>query len=69
MSDDPYNLRRMEIDNLYRWTVDRSNSPSQQLAGREEIQRRNVKPESVRSWIAVGISVVALVVAGLALFN
>ena len=69
MSDDPHNLRRMEIDNLYRWTVDPSNSPSQQLAGREEIQRRNVKPESVRSWIAVGISVVALVVAALALFN
>lgn len=69
MSDDPYHLRQKSDHELYEWIAGWKTSTAQYIAGQQEIKRRNDKPVSLRSWIAIGIAALALFASILALVN
>ena len=67
MADDPWGLRKMSLGELYAWTADMRSNTDKHLAGQQEITRRNQIPIACRSWIAIAISAVGLLVAVAAL--
>ena len=69
MPDDPYQLRDKSDLELYKWTAQWNQATPNYIAGQQEIRRRNERPTSKRTWIAIGISALALVVAIVALFD
>ena len=69
MPKNPYNLREMSDDKLYKWTAGWKTNTAQHIAGQQEIRRRNYSQASLRSWIAIGMSALALAVAVFALID
>ena len=69
MPDDPFQLRGKSDLELYEWTSKYHQATPHYIAGQQEIRRRNASPTSKRTWIAIGISAFALVVAIVALFD
>lgn len=59
---DPDKLREMSDHELYEWVGGWNQGNEKHIAGMQEIERRNSAPANLRSWIAIGISVVSLVV-------
>lgn len=58
---------QMSDHDLYEHTAGLKESTAGHLAGKAEIERRTLKPAATRSWVAIGISVAALVVSAAAL--
>lgn len=59
---DTYKLRKMTDEELCHWIAgwnDRSGI-GKRLLGEAELHRRLRRPEALRSWIAIGISLLAL---------
>ena len=69
MADDSYNLRNMSDQELYRWISGWKENTDKHIAGQQEIRRRNKAPAEKRAWLAIGISIVALVISGIALLK
>ena len=69
MPDDPFQLRDKSDLELYQWTSQYHSATPHYIAGHQEIRRRNAIPTSKRTWIAIGIAALALVVAIVALFD
>ena len=66
--DIPRTLRKMSTEDVAAWNASfREGTPSRTL-GEMELQRRRDLGNRVRGWIAIGISVVALVVSVVALY-
>jgi hypothetical protein len=59
---------QMSDHEVYEYTAGLKESTAGHLAGKTEIERRNSKPAALRSWIAIGISVLALIVSALAIY-
>lgn len=62
---DPHKLRQKTDEELCQWIAgwnDRGGL-GYRLLGQHELQRRLRQPDTIRSWIALGISVVALVLS------
>jgi hypothetical protein len=62
-------LRKKTTQELLRWTASWKVGCHENLAGQHEIQRRRDHGTSMRGWIAIGISVVSLIVAICALLR
>ena len=66
--DIPRTLRKMSTEDVTAWNASfKEGTPSRQL-GELELKRRQDLGNRIRGWIAIGISVVALAVAMLALY-
>lgn len=66
--DIPRTLRKMSTEDVAAWNASfREGTPSRTL-GEMELQRRRDLGNRVRGWIAIGISVVALIVSVVALY-
>lgn len=59
---------QMSDHELYVYVAGLKESTAGHLAGKVEIARRSSKPVTLRSWIAIGISVFALIVSALAIY-
>lgn len=68
MSDesDP-RLRKMTRAELYKEIAGWKSESVGGIAGRDELARRNQTPVSRRAWIAIGISVAALIISLIAI--
>ena len=62
---DPYTLREMSDEQLCKWIAghNEANGLGYRLLGQHELQRRLRQPDAVRSWIAIGISIVAVLLS------
>jgi hypothetical protein len=62
---DPYGLRTKSTEAVCEWIAgwNEKNGAGKRLIGMQELRRRLSRPEAIRSWIAVGISLVAVLVA------
>ena len=69
MADDPWGLRNMTDSKLYEWTAGWETTTDRWIAGQQEIKRRNDIPIARRFWVAIIISVAALIVAVVALLT
>ena len=62
--DDPYGLRKMSLEALCNWIGGwneiTSGGKASNFLGQYELKRRMENPNAIRSWIAIGISAVAL---------
>lgn len=66
--DIPRTLRKMSTEDVAAWNASfREGTPSRAL-GELELQRRRDVGNRIRGWIAIGISIVALVVSVVALY-
>jgi hypothetical protein len=64
----PRTLRKMSIEDVAAWNASfREGTPSRRL-GELELQRRRDLVNRIRTWIAIGISVAALIVSIVALY-
>lgn len=63
--DDPYGLRKKSIEEVCEWIAGWNDGPGlgKRLIGETELKRRLSRPEAIRSWIALGIALAALIVA------
>ena len=59
---DPYHLRQKTNEELCNWIAGWNDSSGlgKRLLGQHELQRRLRQPDAVRSWVAIGISTVAV---------
>ena len=69
MAEDKYNLRAMSDDDLYGFIVQWKPHSVQYIAGMQELRRRNESSASFRSWVAISISIIALIVSIIALIR
>ena len=67
MADDPYGLRKMSDKELREWTAGRKPTTGKHDAGMQEINRRKDARTNLQTWVALGMSVVSLAVAIVAL--
>jgi len=60
---DPYDLRNKTDEELCDWISGYNDQRGigNRILGQHELQRRLRQPDAVRSWIAIGISIFALV--------
>jgi hypothetical protein len=60
---DTYELRKMTDEQLCEWIAGWNDHRGigHRLLGQHELQRRLKQPDSIRSWIAIGISVFAVI--------
>ncbi len=60
---DPFGLRKMTDKELCEWIAGWNDGRGigNRLLGQHELQRRLQQPDAVRSWLAIGISIFALV--------
>jgi hypothetical protein len=64
----PRTLRKMSTEDVTAWNASfKEGTPSRQL-GELELQRRQDLGNRIRGWIAIGISVVALIISLVALY-
>ena len=63
MSDDPYGLRAMSDDELREWTAGRKPATNKHTAGLEEMTRRKDFKVNLRTWAALGVSLISLALA------
>ncbi len=63
MASDPYNLRKLADRDLFKWIGGWRQGTERHVAGIEELKRRNSAPADLRSWIALGISLAACLIA------
>ena len=69
MPDDLFGLRRMSDKELYGWIAGFKPSTEQYIAGMQELRRREKVPVNIRSWVAIGISLLSLIIAAIALLK
>jgi hypothetical protein len=67
---DPHHLRDKSDNQICQWIAGHNDDAGHgfRLVGMHELQRRLRQPDAIRSWIAIGISVIALAVALLSKF-
>ena len=61
-------LRKMSDGELAEWISGWKSSTKEHILGMAELDRRKNRGNTIRGWIAIGISVLALVVSIIALF-
>jgi hypothetical protein len=66
-NEDPYGLKKLSIEEVCKWIAGWNNEQGHgmRLIGQNELRRRLSRPEAIRSWIAIAISALALVIAAL----
>jgi len=69
MPEDLFGLRRMSDKELYGWIADWKPSTEKYIAGMQELRRRSEAPINIRAWVAIGISLLSLIIAAIALFK
>ena len=59
---DPYDLRQKTDEELCEWIAGWNDQRGigHRLLGQHELQRRLQRPNAIRSWLAIGISVLAV---------
>ena len=59
---DPYDLRQKTDEELCKWIAGWNDQGGigHRLLGQHELQRRLQRPNAIRSWLAIGISVFAV---------
>jgi hypothetical protein len=59
---DPYQLRKMTDQELCEWIAGWNDQRGigHRLLGQHELERRFQQPNAIRSWLAIGISVIVL---------
>lgn len=67
---DPHKLRDKSNEELCQWISGWNDGKGRgyRLLGEHELQRRLRRPDAVRSWIAIGISVIAVLLSVLLRF-
>jgi hypothetical protein len=62
---DPYRLRQKSLEEVCEWIAGWNDGSGlgKRLIGETELKRRISRPEAIRSWIAIGIALAALIVA------
>jgi hypothetical protein len=62
---DPFGLRKMTDKELCEWIADWNGEKGigQRLLGQHELQRRLQRPDAIRSWLAIAISVFGVFVS------
>ena len=62
---DPYDLRQKTDEELCEWIAGWNDQRGigHRLLGQHELQRRLHRPNAIRSWLAIGISVFAVVLS------
>lgn len=62
---DTFGLRKKSTEELCNWIAGWNDKAGrgQRLLGEHELQRRLRRPDAVRSWIAIGISICAVVLS------
>lgn len=65
--DIPTTLRRMSTEDVAGWCESFEPGTANRILGELELQRRRDRGPRIRSWIAIGLSVTALIVALVAL--
>jgi hypothetical protein len=67
MSDktDTYQLRKKSDEELCQWIAGWNDQRGigHRLLGQHELQRRLRQPDAIRSWIAIGISILAVILS------
>ena len=66
---DPKELLKMKEKTLVEWQSQFQKDEPQWMLAQFEWQRRNDRGTSMRGWVAIGISVLSLIVAIIALFR
>lgn len=64
-NQDPHQLRKKTNEELCQWIAGWNDQKGigHRLLGQHELQRRLRQPDAVRSWIAIGISVFAVLLS------
>ncbi len=62
---DPYKLRQKSDEELCEWIAGWNDRVGigKRLLGQHELQRRLRQPDAVRSWVAIGISIFAVLIS------
>lgn len=62
---DPYDLRKKTDEELCEWIASYNDQRGggHRLLGQHELERRLRRPDAMRSWVAIGISVSAVVLS------
>ena len=66
--DIPRTLRKMSTEDVAAWNESFKEGSANRILGDLELKRRRDSAITMRSWIAIGISVVALIVSFIALY-
>jgi hypothetical protein len=66
--DIPRTLRKMSTEDVAAWNESFKEGSANRILGDLELQRRRDRGSAFRSWVAIGISVVALIVSFVALY-
>jgi hypothetical protein len=66
-TDDPYKLREKSLEELCKWiggfNETTSGGKARNILGQHELKRRLERAGAIRSWIAIGISGLALLIS------
>jgi hypothetical protein len=62
------NLRKMSDSEVAEWTAGWKPGTTDRILGMAELDRRKNRGNTIRGWIAIGISVLALLVSIVAMF-
>jgi len=66
MADDRYNLKGKSDAELHEWLAGHESTSVEYLAGIRELMERNDAPVNRREWIVMGIAIISIAVAMIA---